>query len=300
MEHYHDQIPMYVIGRLDQAERSKLERHLSDCPSCREELRLWQAVSGEIKAETESNPAPADLADRALIRIHTREESGKATSSRLISACLRVINLLRAQVYMIKRELWPASAGVMALGVTLALISVHAEAVSFLIPMVAAASMAFLYGPEHDPAYELAESTPTSAWKILLARLSVVSVFNLVLALLASLAMLLIVPPELLGMIILGWLAPMAFLSALALLLSLWMKTGNAIMVAYGLWILQYLRISYLLESWGISVNYDAFLEVYRHFWQSPELLLILSFVLLGAALLSLRFSERSYSQTPA
>ncbi|HEX2995101.1 MAG TPA: hypothetical protein VHP14_09755 [Anaerolineales bacterium] len=46
-------------------------------------------------------------------------------------------------------------------------------------------------------------------------------------------------PPDLLGVLALGMLAPMAFLSALALLLSIWIGTSNAIAISYILWLLQ-------------------------------------------------------------
>ena len=294
MKHYQEQIPLYVAGRLSSEETFELENHLPGCPTCRTELDFWRTLADEITASDTLVIAPVDLADRALMRIRAEGESGFKGSF------FRVFNLLRAQAYLIKREMWPTSAAVMALGVIVALLSNHVEAITFIAPMVAAVSLALLYGPEHDPAHELTMSTPTSSWKLLLARLSVVSAYNLLLALLSSLAMLLIVPPNLLGVITLGWLAPMAFLSALALLLSLWIGTSNAVALAYGLWILQFLQISKILENWGYSSNWDAFMNTYRSFWQSPDLLLALALVLLGAALFSTRYTEHGLTQSLA
>lgn len=298
MSHDSEKLMLYAAGQLKPSERAAVDAHLRECPDCRDELALWLSMAVEIRAEDDQVTAPPGLAEGALERIHAGAGESRP-ASHLWRACQSAFSLLRAQAYLIKREIWPASAGIMALGVILGLISNHIEAISYVAPLMAAAGLSVLYGPENDPAYELTLATPTSFWKILLARLSVVSAYNLLLALLASLAMLLIVPPNLLGMIILGWLAPMAFLSALALLLSLWMKTSTAITIAYSLWILQYLKLSKAFGNWGFSVQWDTFLESYRSFWQSPGLLLALSLVLLVIGLFSTRFSERSLNQTP-
>jgi hypothetical protein len=98
------------------------------------------------------------------------------------------------------------------------------------------------------------------------------------------LALLLIIPPELLGTLILGWLGPMTFLSALALLLPLWIGTGNAIGIAYGLWLLQYIPYK-SLGTWMVSPDWSSMIYAYQQFWQSPLLLLALSVLLFGTAL---------------
>jgi hypothetical protein len=127
-------------------------------------------------------------------------------------------------------------------------------------------------------------ATPTSAWKILLARLTLVSGYNLVLALGASLALLLIVPANRFGELILGWIGPLTFLSALALLLALWIGTGNALAITYGLWIAQYLPF----RSLGlVSGPVSPWIERYQAFWREPALLIALGLALIAAALWS-------------
>jgi hypothetical protein len=285
MKHYQEQIPLYITCELELEERHELEKHLSVCSTCQAELKFWQELVSEINISNSQVLAPIGLDERVLQSIHTKPQ--------LQTVLQRAWQLLGAQAYLVKREMWPTSAIIMALGVIVALLSNHVEAIYFVAPLVAAASLAMLYNPEYDPAYELALSTPTSPWKILLARLSVVSTYNLILAILASLAMLIIIPPNLLGMVIMGWLAPMAFLSALALLLSLWISTSNAIIISYGLWIAQYLQFSKLIMGWRFTSTWDTFLMAYRNFWQSPYLLLTLSLVLAGMALFSIQRSER-------
>ncbi|MEM5773396.1 MAG: anti-sigma factor [Anaerolineaceae bacterium] len=292
MSHYPDQIPLYAAGQLDAAESAKLEKHLAVCPECRKALRFWQELRQGIQAESAQLAAPPALAQRALRQIHaSRQASSAGVGRRLALAFLRTCSLLRAQAYMVKREIWPASAGVMFLGVCMALLSNHAEAVSFLAPLVAAACMASLFGPENDPAHELTQSTPTSSWKILLARLSLVSGYTLLLSLL-------IIPPVTLGMIILAWLAPLALLSSLALLLSVWVGTGSAVVVSYLLWLVQYVKVSDLIIAQVHAPALEHFFSAYRTLFQSPGLQMILAAVLLAAALISAASTGRGLGQT--
>ena len=116
-----------------------------------------------------------------------------------IAPLLRATSLLHAQAYLVRREMWPASAIIMAISTVVTYLFGKTEVIYFIAPLVAAASLAAIYGPEHDPASELTLATPTSPWKVLLARLTLVHAYNLLLALAASLFLLLLIPPELLG-----------------------------------------------------------------------------------------------------
>jgi anti-sigma factor RsiW len=276
--YYQENLPLYAAGQLDDDERLAVQRHLAGCASCQDELELWMAVSGEIHAANRGLTPPPDLLDRTVERLHAPHP--------LALAFQRAGQLLRVQAALVQRELWPASAAVMGVGVATALISNHAEAIYFIAPLVAAAGLTVSFGPENDQAYELVMSTPVSPWKVLLARLSIVSGYNLLLALAASLALLAIVPAGLLGAVILGWLAPMAFLSALALLLALWIGTGNAIAISYGLYVAQY--ASYQTISRMVTVPaLEPLISAYQQFWHSPALMGGLAALLLGLALWS-------------
>jgi len=273
---HEEQVVLYAAGQLSKNERVHFEEHLAGCPGCQADLRLWQMTADEISASSSAVPAPVQLAERALERIHQ--------PASLQAGVRRAWQLLQIQSQIIQREMWPASAAVMALGAIVALVANHVEFIYFIAPLVAAASLAILCSPEYDPALELTLSTPTSPWKVLLARLSIVSGYNLLLALAASFVLLVIVPPELLGTLILGWLGPMTFLSAVALLLSLWIGTSNAIAIAYGLWLVQYIPYR-LVGAWMISPGWSSIILAYQQFWQSPTLLLLLSILLFGLAL---------------
>ena len=275
---HEEQIILYAANQLDEAGRLRFEKHLAGCAECQADLRLWKAVAQEISASAAAESAPAQLAEHALAQI--RRPAAPRRTSR------RVIALLRSQAFLVQREMWPASAAVMALSVITAWVSGHAELLYFIAPLIAAASVSILFGPEHDPAHELALSTPTSSWKLLLARLSIVSAYNTVLALAAMSVLMIASSSALFGTLALGLLAPMAFLSALALLLSLWIGTGNAITVAYIFWLMQYIPY-HLLGTWMTSPDWKSFILTYQAFWQSPMLLLALSVPLLLLALWS-------------
>jgi len=283
-ERYEDLLPLFVTGQLNEAERAEMQNHLADCAECRVDLTLWESVSAEIRKTNRSVQPPADAMEAALARVQRTSLNGKQTQGPKLMR--QAWALLQAQASLIQREMWPASAAVMALGIIVALLSKHVEAIYFLAPLVAAASLSVLFSPEYDPVYELTLSTPTSPWKVLLARLSIVSGYNLLLTLVAAVALLTLVPSELLGTLILGWLAPMAFLSTLALLLSLWIGTGNAIAVTYILWIAQYMPYQ-SIGAWLASPGWSSAIRFYQQFWHSPALLFSLSVLLIGVAMWS-------------
>ncbi len=277
-EHFETLLPLYAAGQLNGAEHAEIEMHLAVCDECRNDLKLWQALGREIKTSNRALPAPPLLAERALEQIHAPGRFGLAF--------LRAGQLLRAQAFLVQREMWPAAAAVMALGLIVALLSKHVEIIYFIAPLVAAAALAMLSGEDNDPAYELTAATPTSPWKVLLARMSMVSAYNLLLTLGVLLVLLFFTPPGLLGTLALAWLAPMAFLSTLALLLSLWFGTGKAIVISYALWVAQYIPLQ-TIGPWMISPAWTPVIAAYQQFWQNAQLLLLLSALMLATALFS-------------
>ncbi len=262
-QEYIDRLPFYAAGQLNEDERLELERHLQTCPECREDLGLWRAVGSEIRAASASVQAPSSF--RRALR--------------------RTVNLLRIQTYLVRREMWPSSAILMFIGVAATLLARRVILIQYLAPLIAAASLTVLFGPEHDPASELTLATPTSPWKILLARLALVHGYNLALTLIASLFLLLIIPSNVLWTFILGWLGPLTFLPALALLLSIWTGSSNSVAIVYGLWLLQFISPSWLPAS--LANLLTPAMEAYRQFWARPVLMMAAGVLLLAAALWS-------------
>jgi hypothetical protein len=250
-----------LYNQLSDEERRQIDKHVETCAECREDLAFWSTLSHQIFEFNEDLDAPDAVLDRVL---------AAPPSSRL----RQVWTLLRSQIRLVRRELFPASAALMILGVGLALVAHRATVFYVLAPMIAAGSVAAIYGRSHDPALELTLSTPTSAWKILLARLTLISGYNLVLALAASSVLLAAMPAGLYSAIVLGWLGPLTFLSAFALVLSMWTGAGPALVISYTAWIIQWLPL---------TANATA----YRAFWNNSALLIGLAMCLVAAAMFS-------------
>jgi anti-sigma factor RsiW len=285
---FEDQLPRYAAGSLDVGLQLEVSRHVEGCQECQADLRLWSALSAEIRAQNERLVLPDSLGETVFQQIQAERGRGDSRShSPYRQAFQREIDLLRIQAPLVRPELWPASAVVILIGVAVAYLLGDSLVIRLLAPMVAAASLAVLYGPENDPATELVLSCPTSLRQILLARAALVFSYNLVLALIASLVSKSLLPPGLFGALILSWLGPMAFLSAAALLLSIWTGANNAITLTYLAWIAQFVPDLQLpvvngWEGWLVSAA-----RAYQQFWANPALLLASACVLLGLALWS-------------
>jgi Putative zinc-finger len=273
---YADWLPLYVSGALDEAQHRTLENHLTQCSVCRSDVALWQQVAHQVADANRDLAAPPHLVERALAQARVR----RANIFR------RAYELVHAQVPLVRGEMWLASAVVMAIGVIVATIVHDAVVLQMLAPMVAAASIAVIYGAENDPALELTLATATSPWKILLARLALVFGFDLLLALAASGGMLMFLPANTVASLILGWLGPMTFLSAAALVLALWVGAGNAIAVSYVAWLMRFLPEQEIAANFrlGDISLFTTALDSYRQFWSSPLVLALLSVALVAAA----------------
>ena len=279
--HFKDLLPQYAAGTLEEGTLQDVGRHIKSCAACQADLRLWTALSDEIRAQNEGISLPVTLAEIVLKQIHAEPAQAESGIQTRWGAGVRWgFDLLLSQAPLVRRELWPAG----AIGVAVAYLLGDSKVIVLLAPLVAAASLAVIYGPENDPAIELAMSSPTSPRQILLARVALVFGYNLAMALLASLVTKSLAPPDLLGSIILSWLGPMAFLSAAALLLSIWIGTNNAITLTYIAWMAQFIPN---LQLQGVSAAPQWLATLardYQQFWSSPTLLLGLALSLLVLA----------------
>ena len=272
----HEQIetllPLYAAGQLEPKQNAFVERHLATCKVCQEDLILWTQVAGEIvSANTRITPPPA-LPRRALIRAHLHKSGTQHWRSALL--------ILRSQLVLIRRDLWPAAALVMTLGYIITILARNITLIPILAPLVAASSLAMIYGEENDPAIELTLSTPTSPRQILLARLTLVFGYDLLIMLIVSLATLPVVPGVILNQLIVSWLGPMTFLSGAALVLSLRVGTNSAITLTYIAWILQWIGRSILSSPLGSGIAVQPVLALYNSFWQNPQLLILFGILL--------------------
>jgi hypothetical protein len=127
-----------------------------------------------------------------------------------------------------------ASAIVLAAG-TFATLGTGTPYVELLAPAVAAAGIAYAYGPGIDPAWELTQSMAVSDRMVLLVRVLVGFALNAALGLVASAA------SGVAAAVTFGWLVPMTAMSALALAAATVTRSAN-VGVATG------------LTAWAITV----------------------------------------------
>ncbi len=151
--------------------------------------------------------------------------------------------MLCAQMRVVRGELWTASALVMAFGafVTLAFSSADTATLPFVLtaPVVAAVGIAFLYGPDVDPALEIQLATPAPPRLVLMARLLLLFGFDLAVGLIASAALAAAHADLSLWPLVMAWLAPMTFLSALAFFLGVVLRDPmTGMVISVGLWAL--------------------------------------------------------------
>ena len=144
-------------------------------------------------------------------------------AERLAGRALRSPGLARALVTTPSLLLgWVlASAVVLAAGV-FATVGTGTPFVALFAPAVAAAGIAYAYGPGVDPAWELSQSMAVSDRMVLLARVLVVFALNAVLGLAASAA------SGTAAAVTFGWLVPMTAVSAVALAAATVTRSANA------------------------------------------------------------------------
>lgn len=265
-------LPEYAAGTLDAARRTRVEAHVAGCADCRADLAGWLGLA---RAARPDGAAPGlDLVREALLRSALAPAPVPRRQSWFFT-----LALVRAEARLARASVLVSSALVMALGVALAATqeaSQEAAAVLALVaPVVAAVGIATVYGARRDPAFEVVAATPTSSRLILLARMTLVFGYDVVLALVAS-GVLAALGGDggALSTLVGAWLGPMALLSALSLLLVVWLGADVAAGAAVGLWGLRVLSDSAILDPAGL-------LEAVRAAW-STNVLTVLAAAVLG------------------
>ncbi len=227
-----EDLPFFAAGSLEPGRRDAVASHLHGCADCRRELAIWSAAGSYIATIDRALPAPpADALEGALATI-------RADAAR-VSIPARLWLIIKSQVPLVRREIWLASALVIIMGCALSL-GLHRGSPEFLVvlaPIVSAAGVAMIYGTDNDPALELTLATPTAPRQVLLTRLFLVFGYDLILAIAGSAVLATWGAwSGALGELVMSWLAPMTFLSALALVLSVWIGAGNAAVVSFFIW----------------------------------------------------------------
>jgi hypothetical protein len=168
------------------------------CPPDVDLNRVWLGVAAEV---WHRHPGPVERLARRALRSPGLARALVATPSLLLGWILASVAVLAAGIFV-------------TLGTGTPL-------VALLAPAVAAAGVAFAYGPGIDPAWELSQSMAVSDRMVLLARVLAVFALNAALGLAASAA------SGTAAAVTFGWLIPMTAVSALALAVAVVTRSAS-------------------------------------------------------------------------
>lgn len=228
-----NQLPLYVAGVLSADERTHLEQHLHTCPQCQHDLVDWQRIARAVRVEAAAREGTLP----ALSPVVRGNMQRRPTYAQALRSALGLVWAQR--VVVLRGGVVPAVVLVLVLGMlaTLGLRDSRFVALPLLglVPIIAALGVAFLHGPDADPAFDVVSATPTPASTLLFARLT------LVLGVLCAVAtggsvMLSTVDHVALLPLIGAWLGPLLLLSALATVLALLWRPLVASGVTLALW----------------------------------------------------------------
>jgi hypothetical protein len=215
-----DLLVRYVRGDAGAVQGASLEQHLVHCADCRTRIAthvdaaplgaVWARIQEQAQA-----PAPS-LVERVLIRLGVSEPDALLVS---VAPSLRTSWLFGLAVTLGFVGLSAAYGGSRGLALFL-----------LVAPLVPVAGVAFAYGPDVDPAYEVGVAVPYPAARLLLLRSGAVLATSLPLVLAAAL----LVPA--LSWTAISWLLPALAFTAVMLAASTWTKptvTGVALGIVW-------------------------------------------------------------------
>lgn len=277
-------LPAYLNGTLAARDDERVRRHLAGCEPCRMELTSWEAFRDVARNATAATPAPSPaiftriLAEIDVSPAPTVVIAPHSARPAMLREAAILWHILLRQPRLIHRGIWVAS--------TIAMIftTIYAAALWTLnepnmlvifLPAIAAGGMAFLYGPEANPALELELATPTSPRVTLLCRVALLLGYDLALAVGAT-TIVALMHGQSPGTLITTWLGPLALLSAGSLLMSLVFGPIIAATGAFAVWFAQFFQFD---ATYAVRLT-DA------PFWQTNPLTLSLAALLLFLALL--------------
>ncbi len=248
-------LAQYAESRTSDVLSASIEAHTDSCPQCRALIRppdvpdVWDAVRVNINA-----PRPGRL-QRLAARVMPQTDA-----------------LLLAGSAMF-RWAWVESIGAAALFASVASLSSshHELSVLFLLvaPLLPLVAVALAYGPEVDPAHEVAVATPYPQGRLLLLRSAAVIVATVPMTLITGL---LLPTPE---WVPTAWLLPAAAMTAIAIAAGTWSEalTGTAV----------------LGVGWAMFVGWAALRDQLQPAFGAPTQLLSLGLVVICAVVIAVR-----------
>lgn len=278
----------YVNGTANDEDRERVRRHAAACKACRDDIEEWQACRVASIATFAALPAPVPETWRAIEARIDRDAARMTAPAGMGHHLSHAWLILVAQLPLVRRGIWAASALTTALGILVALETRTSGGggmvLALFAPVMAAVGVAFIYTPETDPSLELALTTPTSPRSVLLSRLTLVFGYDLLLALIPTLLLATLRGDGVWGLIAL-WIGPMLVLSALSLVLSLMMGSTAAIALALTVWALHLLQVAGDRLHWLAGVPLAGL-------WQTSVPVVLLAVALFAIAVLYLPSRE--------
>jgi hypothetical protein len=197
--------------------------------------RVWLGVAAQIWRRS---PGPAERAAARLLRSPGLARALVITPSLLLGWVLATVIVLISGV-----------------GVTL---GTGAPWVSLLTPALAAAGIAYAYGPGIDPAWELSQSMAVSDRMVLLVRALAVFGLNAVLGVAASAA------SGSAAAVTFGWLVPMTAVCALALATATVTRSPNVgVAAGWAAWVIAILAGTAADGQFTAAITDSAFVVPY-------------------------------------
>lgn len=298
-----DQLEWFVNATLPEQEQAAIEAHLAWCPSCQAEVKAWSELHHAMREVGMYAPEPrADLLLQVQRRLawtpRTKYQSWLSSTFQTGGAALSIATeLVRAQARLIRRDLFWIPLLIIPLVSLLVYVPPwqHSPGLAaMLAALLTALGMAFLYGQEVDPARELTLVTPTAPHLLLGVRCCLVFGYDLLLncaLVLPFLSLQGIVTPS---WFVINWLAPLCCLSALALLLSILVNAGTAVVACILLWSLRLLgNVQIFFYGGGQMFPQAPWLQRYESFWHQGLLLFIIAVLALLLSFLTLERKER-------
>ena len=246
--HMADLLPAYVNGQLDVSSARLVREHLLSCASCRLEQTDLEALKEAANQVYAATPLPSpQLLEQVWTKIAQEEEAQVMRHRSLARFLHRGWLVFRAQIPLIHKSLWIASALVCLFGLVLILtMPLHTSPhrhwagnlLVLFIVVTGASGCAFIYGSAVDPGFELAITTPTSVRFMMICRMMIVLGYNFLLGMLASAVFATVYGGGLWGMVQL-WLGPLLFLSSLCLMISLFVSSAFALICTAAIEVLQ-------------------------------------------------------------
>jgi len=294
----------FVNGTLPKEERNAVEAHLAGCATCRADVSTWAELRRGMRDVCAHTPEPrADLFAQIESRIDALPSPAAwSWAKSFLQGCLLAVSICwehcQMQARLIRRDLF----WMPLLIVPLTAFAIYLPrpwqpapgTAALLAALLTAMGMAFLYGRDADAAREIVLVTPTSPRLVLGIRCCLVFGYDLLIncgLVLPFLALHGTITP---AWFLANWLAPLCCLSAIALLMSVLVNAGAAVLACTLLWTLRTLRgIQTFLLGGTQTFPEASWQQSYEQFWHQGPLLFLVAVLAVALAFVALERKGR-------